>query len=190
MIYVFGDFEISTERYELCRKGIQIQLRPKSLDILIYLIQNRSRMVTHDELIWGIWGIERTEFFSRTALSNCIKEIRNAIGDSGWMQKSIRTVHGRGYRFQEVVSEYTEELYKSDKATPVDYGVKAIEEKAFTTGMDFVEALERYKYTLHEGIPDEGLSHEFHKLLSKIEQLIGPLISEVYNTEQAKPITP
>lgn len=189
MIYVFGDFELSTKRYELCRNGRSMPLRPKSLDVLVYLIRHHSRMVTHDELIWHIWGVEGTEFFSTTSLANCIKEIRSAIGDDGRTQHSIKTIHGRGYRFEVAVSEHIEELSQSQKPPLGDYSAKVIEEKVFTVGMDFVDALERYKHTLYEGVPDEGLSPEFHTLLIKIERLIGPLTSEDTNTARTNIMT-
>ena len=62
----------------------------------LYLVRNRDRIVSKDELIEAIW---QGRVISEAALSSCISAARRAIGDSGDDQRLIRTVHKRGFRF-------------------------------------------------------------------------------------------
>ena len=66
------------------------------LDLLIYLVENRDRVVTKDDLIASIWGGRAV---SDTALTSRIYAARKAIGDTGRDQKLIRTISRKGLRF-------------------------------------------------------------------------------------------
>jgi TolB-like protein len=96
VIYQFGGFEIDTQNYRLSQNGKPIELEPKVFDLLGYLVINRDRLITRDELFDKIWP---GQVVSDTSLSNQIKAARKAIGDNGKTQSSIKTVHGRGYQF-------------------------------------------------------------------------------------------
>lgn len=73
--------------------GEDIPLRPQSLAVLRHLVINANRVVTKDELLDVVWqGIAVTE----NSLSQCISEIRKALGDDG--QTILKTVARRGYR--------------------------------------------------------------------------------------------
>lgn len=50
MRYVFGDYELDEQLYELHRAGETIELERKVFDVLAYLIEHRDRLVTKDEL--------------------------------------------------------------------------------------------------------------------------------------------
>lgn len=96
MIYRFGDCELDTTTFELSCEGEARDVQPQVLDLLRYLIENRDRMVTKDELFENVWS---GRIVSESALSSRIKAARQAIGDDGNAQRLIRTVHGRGFRF-------------------------------------------------------------------------------------------
>jgi TolB-like protein/Flp pilus assembly protein TadD len=96
LIYSFEDFEIDTQNYQLRHNDSAVDIEPKVFDLLSYLIHNRERLVTRDELFENVWP---GQVVSDTSLSNQIKEARKAIGDSGRTQLYIKTVHGRGYQF-------------------------------------------------------------------------------------------
>ena len=102
MIYQFGKFEIDTQNYQLRNDGTTVELEPKVFDLLKYLIINREKLVTRDELFENIWS---GQIVSDTSLSNQIKAARKAIGDDGKSQSIIKTVHGRGYQFIAVTDE-------------------------------------------------------------------------------------
>jgi len=96
VIYRFADCELDTELYELRRGGAAQPVEPQVYDLLRYLIENRDRTVTKDDLHAAIW---QGRIVSESALSSRIKAARQAVGDSGRDQRVIRTLHGRGFRF-------------------------------------------------------------------------------------------
>jgi pimeloyl-ACP methyl ester carboxylesterase/DNA-binding winged helix-turn-helix (wHTH) protein len=65
-------------------------------DVLAYLVEHRSRVVSKQELLDAVW---RTSFVTEATLTSRIKAARQAVGDDGSAQRVIRTSHGRGYRF-------------------------------------------------------------------------------------------
>jgi DNA-binding winged helix-turn-helix (wHTH) protein len=179
MIYIFSDYILNTPHYELFRNGHSVGMRRKTLDILIYLIQNRHRVVSQDELLDSIWPETAV---GNNVVINCIKEIRDAIGDDGRNQKIIKTLHRRGYRFIADVTEQAEELPKLNAPVVRSYSTTTLRAEVLTAGTNFVDALERY--TLCEGTPDKVLSYELHVLLLRIEQLMSNLLTIDNNMAQ------
>ena len=96
MRYVFGDYALDTQRYELHNGSIPIKVRPKVLDVLAYLIAHRERVVAKQELLDQFWP---HQFIGDATLNSCIMEARQAVGDTGQAQRIIHTLYGRGYRF-------------------------------------------------------------------------------------------
>ena len=96
MRYQFENFVLDTRRYELLCDDASLPLRPLAFHVLTYLIEHRDRVVAKDELFEHIWP---DEYVGDTALSSCLKAIRQAVKDSGRSQRVIRTIRGHGYRF-------------------------------------------------------------------------------------------
>lgn len=96
MSFEFNDVEIDTKQYRIVRAGRAVPVEPKVFDIIIYLIENRDRLVSRDELFEQIWDARAV---SDTTLSNHIKGARKALGDDGEQQHTIKTIRGRGYQF-------------------------------------------------------------------------------------------
>ena len=92
----FGEFEIDLGRHELRRGGQAVRIEPQVFDLLLFLVRNRDRVVSKDELIEAIW---QGRVISEAALSTCVSAARRAVGDSGESQRLIRTVPKRGFRF-------------------------------------------------------------------------------------------
>ena len=106
MAFAFGDFELDVDRLELRRDGVAVALEPQTFDVLVYLVEQRDRVVPKEELMDNVWG---GRFVSETAVTSRIKQARRAVGDDGQAQVVIRTHHGRGYRFVAEVSVGTDE---------------------------------------------------------------------------------
>src|SRR5262245_19237926 len=87
---------LDTDRRELRRGSEPIAVEPQVLDLLIYLVQNRDRVVSKDDLIASVWG---GRIVSDTTLTSRIYAARKAVGDSGQDQKLIRTIARKGLRF-------------------------------------------------------------------------------------------
>ena len=79
-----------------------MHVEPQVFDVLAYLIAHRERVVPKVELLDAVWG---DRFVSESALTTRIKAARRAVGDDGMAQRTIRTVHGRGYQFVAPVVE-------------------------------------------------------------------------------------
>lgn len=96
MIYVFGHCTLDTSLYALYRAGETVRLRPKVFQVLVYLLEQRDRVVSKDELCEQVWP---EQFIGNAPLENIIKLVRQAVGDSGRAQQIIQTLYGHGYRF-------------------------------------------------------------------------------------------
>ena len=96
----FDTFTLDQSRRAILRRGAEIELRSQSFDVLNHLVERAGQLVTKQELFDAIWGgAARTD----DSLVQCIKDIRQALGDSD--HRYIKTVHGRGYRFVAEVSD-------------------------------------------------------------------------------------
>ena len=71
MILLFGDCAIDIDRRELTRGSDQISPGPQVFDLLVYLLRNRERVVTKDDLIEGIWGGRIVSEFNAHKLHQC-----------------------------------------------------------------------------------------------------------------------
>jgi len=96
MVWIFGDFRLDPERFELARGGEPVRLEPQVLAILVHLVRNRDRMVSKDEIAEEVW---HGGTVSDASISSRIRSARRAVDDDGADQAIIRTVHGRGFRF-------------------------------------------------------------------------------------------
>ena len=97
MIIGFGeDYEIDVERRELRRAQMRVHVEPQVFDLLVYLVQNRDRVVSKDDLIASVWA---GRIVSNSTLTSRINAARTAVGDSGGDQKLIRTIARKGLRF-------------------------------------------------------------------------------------------
>ncbi len=96
MQFLFADHMLDTDRRELRRGSERVAVEPQVFDLLIYLLQNRDRVVSKDDLIASIWG---GRIVSESTLTSRINAVRKAVGDSGQDQKLIRTIARKGIRF-------------------------------------------------------------------------------------------
>jgi DNA-binding winged helix-turn-helix (wHTH) protein len=106
MLYAFGEYELDAQLYELRHAGTLLKIEPQVFNVLAYLIQHRDRTVPRQELLEQLWP---DQYISDAVLSYCIMAARRAIGDSGRTQRSIKTVHGRGFRFVAPLQERSHE---------------------------------------------------------------------------------
>ncbi|WP_347339274.1 winged helix-turn-helix domain-containing protein [Bradyrhizobium ivorense] len=94
--YNFDGYAFDTGTRELRRGAELVSIAPQVFDLLSYLIRNRDRVVTKDELIDAIWNGRAV---SDAAVTTRLNVARSAIGDSGNEQRLIRTLPRRGFRF-------------------------------------------------------------------------------------------
>ncbi|MFL6214491.1 MAG: transcriptional regulator [Blastocatellia bacterium] len=112
-IYRFDGLELNTALGCLQRGDSERALRPKSYHLLLYLIENRQRLVTKEELIAHIWG---SAAVTDDALVQVIVELRRALGDDSRRPRYIKTIPKAGYRFIGAV-----EAVYTDDAPPLTF---------------------------------------------------------------------
>ena len=103
MRFLFEDYVLDLDRRELRRGSEWVQTGPQVFDLLVYLVRNRERVVSKDDLLEAVWT---GRIVSESTLTSHINAARKAVGDSGDEQKLIRTVARKGFRF---VGDVTEE---------------------------------------------------------------------------------
>ncbi|HMG79077.1 MAG TPA: winged helix-turn-helix domain-containing tetratricopeptide repeat protein [Xanthobacteraceae bacterium] len=96
MEFFFSDHRLDTDRRELRRGSEPIAVEPQVFDLLVYLVENRDRVVSKDDLLASVWG---GRIVSDSTLTSRINAARKAVGDSGDAQKLIRTIARKGIRF-------------------------------------------------------------------------------------------
>ena len=89
MQFHFSNHVLDVGLRELTRSGENIAVEPQVFDLLIYLVENRERVVTKDDLIENIWD---GRIVSESTLTSRINAARKAVGDSGRDQAIIRTI--------------------------------------------------------------------------------------------------
>ncbi|MET1026334.1 MAG: winged helix-turn-helix domain-containing tetratricopeptide repeat protein [Dongiaceae bacterium] len=96
MQFAFGKYLLDADRRELTCNSEPMTIGPKAFDLLAYLLENRARVVSKDDMFDAIW---HGRIVSESTLTSHINAVRKAIGDTGEEQRLLRTVARKGYRF-------------------------------------------------------------------------------------------
>jgi predicted ATPase/DNA-binding winged helix-turn-helix (wHTH) protein len=99
--YRFGEFTLHPSRGMVRKADRVIKLRPKVYDALLYILQNRGRLIGKEELIHALWS---DSFVTEDSLVQCMVELRRALDDRA--QEIVRTVPRRGYIFAAAVTTH------------------------------------------------------------------------------------
>lgn len=102
----FGEFTLDTDLRRLCGQSGEIHLSRKAFDLLLLLVENRSRVVAKGELQRRLWP---DTFVVDTNLASLIAEIRDALQDDAKEPRFVRTAHRVGYAFCADVVDCREE---------------------------------------------------------------------------------
>lgn len=96
-----GEATINQETWEISRTdGDTERLTPKEMELLKYLHRQRGRVLSRDAILDAVWGVR---YFGTTrTLDQCIAQLRKKIGDSGGSPRYLKTVHGVGYRLDQI----------------------------------------------------------------------------------------
>jgi DNA-binding winged helix-turn-helix (wHTH) protein len=105
LLFLFDKCSVDTDRRELRRDGELRSVEPQVFDLLEFLIRNRERMVSRDDLLAAVWN---GRIVSESTLASRINAARTAIGDNGEDQRLIRTALRKGIRFVGAVRERQE----------------------------------------------------------------------------------
>ncbi|MBS1788867.1 MAG: PD40 domain-containing protein [Acidobacteria bacterium] len=95
-VFVFDDIRVDPHFARILKSGSEVPIEPKAFDLLIFLIENRGRLLEKNELLDAVWkDVSVTE----NALTREIARLRKTLGDDPKAARYIQTVHTRGYRF-------------------------------------------------------------------------------------------
>ena len=97
VIRLYGDVQISPDTREVTKRGTVIDIRDKEYDMLLYLAQNRGRVISPAELYEGVWQ-EMPLASSNNTVTVHILNLRRKLEDNHSAPKLIRTVWGKGYQ--------------------------------------------------------------------------------------------
>jgi TolB-like protein len=117
LFFHFKNCSLDTNRRELHRAGESVAVEPQVFDLLVYLIENRDRVVSKDDLIAGIWG---GRAISDSTVTSRINAARTAIGDDGKTQSLLRTIPRKGFRFVGEVDEARDANHQAQDQTEAD----------------------------------------------------------------------
>lgn len=95
-LYRFADVTVDVSDFRILKSGSKVEAEPRAIQVLVFLIENRGRVVTKDELIKSVWN---DTFVTDNALTRVIAQLRKALGDDAREPRFIETVHTQGYRF-------------------------------------------------------------------------------------------
>src|SRR5205085_6409090 len=112
-MFQFDGYVLDVARGCLRAEDREIELRPKSFEVLRCLVENAGRLVTKDELFRAVWP---DVVVSDEALTQCVSEVREAINDRA--QTTIKTMPRRGYRFAAPVLKSRHDDERQRRAPP------------------------------------------------------------------------
>ncbi len=98
-IYYFDDYAVDVRRCVLLRAEEEINVRPKALDVLVYLVENPDRVISKRELLEAVWP---DTFVTDASIMQCISHLRHALSDRDGL--IIKTVPRRGYMFSSPIT--------------------------------------------------------------------------------------
>lgn len=96
MIWQFGEFDVDVPLFQLTRAGVPVKLERLVFDLLLYLIEERRRVVMRHELYARLWPCQTVV---DTALARVVSMLRTALDDDASRPRYVETIRGRGYRF-------------------------------------------------------------------------------------------
>src|SRR5579872_6235777 len=98
---IFGNFVLYANQRQLTENGVPVPLGARAIDILLYLVQHHSEIVSKSELLAVVW---RDRVVEENNLTVHISALRRALGDGRDGARFIQTIPGRGYCFVAAVT--------------------------------------------------------------------------------------
>jgi TolB-like protein len=159
---------LDTDRRELRRDSKPIAVEPQVFDLLVYLVENRDRVVSKSDLIASVWN---GRIVSDSTLTSRINAARKAVGDSGENQKLIRTIARKGLRFVGAVRVQPNSAEPAHAAGPTSDEIHAQSRPALP--LPDRPAIAVLPFTNMSGDPEQeyfsdGISEDIITALSKL----------------------
>ncbi len=98
-VFTFGEIKVDLRRRIVTRGDEELRLTTHEGAVLAYLIANRGRAVSREELLEQVWGYTAT--MTTRTVDNQVLKLRKKLEERPSDPRHILTVHGTGYRFEE-----------------------------------------------------------------------------------------
>jgi len=90
--------ELDLQRYELRLNGASLRLEKIPMELFIFLVENRDKLVSREAIVARLWG--RDVFLdTEQGINTAVRKIRQALRDDPEKHRFLQTVVGKGYRF-------------------------------------------------------------------------------------------
>src|SRR5271165_418859 len=122
-VFEFGPFRLNPAERLLLRGQTPVRLSPKAFDALVFLVENRGRLLEKDELLRKVWP---DTFVEESNLAQHISILRKALQDGEDGPRFIETVPKSGYRFIAEVRELRDDRLADSRDTMA--GVRSVSE--------------------------------------------------------------
>lgn len=97
--YEFGPLRVYPDRFEVFLQDNILDFTPKEFELLVYLMENKNRVLTRDQLLSAVWNYD---FAGDTRIVDVhISHLRDKIEENSRKPKFIKTIRGLGYKFEE-----------------------------------------------------------------------------------------
>jgi TolB-like protein len=163
--YLFEDCVLDTDKRELRRGGNAVSVTPQVFDLLTYLIRNRERVVSKDDLIAAIWG---GRIVSDAAVTTRINAARAAIGDSGEEQRLVSTLPRKGFRFVGAVREKQAPVTEAPASADAPRPALSLPDKPSIAVLPFANLSDDPK----QGYFADGIADDIITELSRFSELL------------------
>jgi len=99
VFYEYGDLKVFPDRYEAFLADESLEFTPKEFELLVYLLENKNRVLTRDQLLSAVWNYD---FVGDTRIVDVhISHLREKIEENSRKPVFIKTIRGLGYKFEE-----------------------------------------------------------------------------------------
>ncbi len=97
--YHIGALSVYPDRFEATLDDKELEFTPKEFELLVYLLDNKNRVLTRDQLLSAVWHYD---FAGDTRIVDVhISHLRDQIEENSRKPKFIKTIRGLGYKFEE-----------------------------------------------------------------------------------------
>lgn len=97
--YDYGALKVFPERFEAFLQDKALEFTPKEFELLVYLLENKNRVLTRDQLLSSVWNYD---FAGDTRIVDVhISHLRDKIEENSRKPIFIKTIRGLGYKFEE-----------------------------------------------------------------------------------------
>lgn len=161
----FNNFEIDLHAAVLRSQGATVAVEPQVFELIAFLVANRGRLVSYDEIIEKVWS---GRIVSDAAIATRVNAARKALGDDGAAQRVIKTVRGRGMRFE---LKPLDTISKSDPGSQTVAGPACDHETTVDMPSIAVLPFENMSSDADQGYFADGIVEDIITGLSRVQQL-------------------